>query len=113
VAGAQPGRPGRPPGRTSHQSAGGTYRTSREIGAQTASRVAVIGSGVSGLTAAWILAAAGREVTLYEAAPRLGGHADTHQVTAPDGTVLGVDTGFIVYNTRTYPLLTRLSASSA
>ena len=83
------------------------------MGAQTASRVAAIGSGVSGLTAAWILAAAGREVTLYEAAPRLGGHADTHQVTAPDGTVLGVDTGFIVYSTRTYPLLTRLSASSA
>jgi predicted NAD/FAD-binding protein len=82
------------------------------MGAQTASRVAVIGSGVSGLTAAWILAR-DREVTLYEAAPRLGGHADTHQVTAPDGTVLGVDTGFIVYNTRTYPLLTRLSASSA
>jgi flavin-dependent dehydrogenase len=72
------------------------------MGAHTAARVAVVGSGVSGLTAAWILAAAGREVTLYEAAPRLGGHADTHQVTAPDGTVLGVDTGFIVHNTRTY-----------
>jgi glycine/D-amino acid oxidase-like deaminating enzyme len=83
------------------------------MGAPTASRVAVIGSGVSALTAAWILAAAGREVTLYEAAPRLGGHADTHQVTAPGGTLLGIDTGFIVPNTRTYPLLTRLSASSA
>jgi predicted NAD/FAD-binding protein len=75
---------------------------------QASHRVAVIGSGVSGLTAAWILSAAGREVTLYEAAPRLGGHADTHRVTAPDGTVLGIDTGFIVHNTRTYPLLTRL-----
>jgi len=77
------------------------------MGALTAARVAVIGSGVSGLTAAWILAR-DREVTLYEAAPRLGGHADTHQVTAPDGTVLGIDTGFIVHNARTYPLLTRL-----
>jgi len=51
------------------------------MGAPTGARVAVIGSGVSGLTAAWILAR-DREVTLYEAAPRLGGHADTHQVTA-------------------------------
>jgi len=42
------------------------------MGALTAARVAVIGSGVSGLTAAWILAR-DREVTLYEAAPRLGG----------------------------------------
>jgi phytoene dehydrogenase-like protein len=69
--------------------------------------VAVIGSGVSGLTAAWILAR-DRDVTLYEAEPRLGGHADTHRVTAPDGTPLDIDTGFIVHNTRTYPLLTRL-----
>jgi phytoene dehydrogenase-like protein len=75
------------------------------MGAPTASRVAVIGSGVSALTAAWILATAGREVTLYEAAPRLGGHADTHQVTAPGGTLLGIDTGFIVPSTRTYPHL--------
>jgi predicted NAD/FAD-binding protein len=75
--------------------------------AQTRRRVAVIGSGVSGLTAAWILAR-DRDVTLYEADARLGGHADTHRVTAPDGTALDIDTGFIVHNTRTYPLLTRL-----
>ncbi len=70
-------------------------------------RIAVIGSGVSGLTAAYVLARAS-EVTLFEAAGRLGGHADTHQLTAADGTEVAIDTGFIVHNKRTYPLLTRL-----
>ncbi|MEV6064504.1 FAD-dependent oxidoreductase [Nocardia asteroides] len=70
-------------------------------------RVAVIGSGVAGLTAAWVLARSA-EVTLYEAQGRLGGHADTHRVTAENGDTLGVDTGFIVHNDRTYPTLLRL-----
>ncbi|MEU3015003.1 NAD(P)/FAD-dependent oxidoreductase [Nocardia asteroides] len=70
-------------------------------------RVAVIGSGVAGLTAAWVLARSA-EVTLYEAQGRLGGHADTHRVTAGNGDTLGVDTGFIVHNDRTYPTLLRL-----
>ncbi|WP_054814971.1 NAD(P)/FAD-dependent oxidoreductase [Nocardia arizonensis] len=70
-------------------------------------RVAVIGSGVSGLTAAWALAPTA-EVTLYEAQDRLGGHADTHFVTSTTGAELGVDTGFIVHNDRTYPTLLRL-----
>jgi uncharacterized protein len=72
--------------------------------------VAVIGGGVSGLTAAYLLARSGQHVTLYEADDRLGGHAHTHQVTGPDGRTDAVDTGFIVYNERTYPLLTRLLA---
>lgn len=66
------------------------------------SRVAVIGSGVAGLTAAHI-AAKSADVTLFEADDRLGGHADTHVV---DG--LGIDTGFIVHNRRTYPTLLRV-----
>jgi predicted NAD/FAD-binding protein len=70
-------------------------------------RIAVVGSGVAGLTAAYILSRSA-DVTLFEAEQRLGGHADTHQVTAADGRELAVDTGFIVHNTRTYPLLTRL-----
>ncbi|MEU7764293.1 FAD-dependent oxidoreductase [Nocardia sp. NPDC049190] len=70
-------------------------------------RVAVIGSGVAGLTAAWVLAASA-EVTLYEADSRLGGHADTHRVTADNGEIVGLDTGFIVHNDRTYPTLLRL-----
>ena len=72
--------------------------------------IAVIGGGVSGLTAAYLLSKAGDHVTLYEADGRLGGRADTHLVTADDGRVLPVDTGFIIFNDRTYPLLTRLFA---
>ncbi len=66
-------------------------------------RVAVVGGGISGLSAAWLLAQ-GHEVTLYEAAPRLGGHTRTIQVpgTGP------VDIGFIVYNEATYPNLVAL-----
>jgi uncharacterized protein len=68
----------------------------------TGRRIAVIGGGISGLTAGYVLSRTDR-VTLFEADGRLGGHADTHLV----GPV-PVDTGFIVYNERTYPLLTRL-----
>jgi len=74
----------------------------------SAARRAVIGSGISGLAAAHVLGAHG-PVTLYEAAPRLGGHADTHDVRVGDVTV-GLDTGFIVHNDRTYPTLVRLFA---
>jgi predicted NAD/FAD-binding protein/DUF1365 family protein len=71
-------------------------------------RIAVVGSGVAGLTAAWI-ASRTAHVTLYEADDRLGGHADTHRVETPDGE-LAIDTGFIVHNRRTYPTLLRLFA---
>jgi len=47
--------------------------------------IAVIGGGVSGLTAAYLLAQAGEQVTLFEADDRLGGHADTHLVAAEGG----------------------------
>jgi uncharacterized protein len=67
-----------------------------------ARRIAVIGSGVAGLTSAHV-AAKTAAVTLFEADSRLGGHADTHEV---DG--LAIDTGFIVHNRRTYPTLMRL-----
>ncbi len=72
-------------------------------------KIAVIGSGVSGLTAGYILSQ-DDYVTLFEADPRLGGHADTHLVVPAAGPPLGVDTGFIVYNEHTYPNLTRLFA---
>ena len=75
----------------------------------TASRpsVSVIGAGVSGLTAAYLLNRT-HDVTLFEADDRLGGHAHTHDVTASDGSGHAVDSGFIVHNDRTYPLLRRL-----
>jgi predicted NAD/FAD-binding protein len=72
-------------------------------------RVAVIGSGVAGLTAAYVLNRRDN-VTLFEADSRLGGHAHTHDVPQAGGPVLGVDTGFIVHNERTYPTLLRLFA---
>ena len=75
----------------------------------TGRRIAVIGSGVSGITAGYILSQTDY-VTLFEADSRLGGHADTHMVVPPAGPPIGVDTGFIVYNERTYPLLSRLFA---
>jgi uncharacterized protein len=69
-------------------------------------KIAVVGSGISGLSAAWLLSR-GHEVTLYEAARRLGGH--THTVDARVGEVTTpVDMGFIVYNEVTYPNLTAL-----
>ncbi|GAA3743953.1 putative NAD/FAD-binding protein [Spinactinospora alkalitolerans] len=71
-------------------------------------RIAVVGAGVAGLTAAYVLQRGGAEVTLFEAEERLGGHAHTHDVPDGDGPPLAVDSGFIVHNRRTYPLLTRL-----
>jgi predicted NAD/FAD-binding protein len=71
--------------------------------------VAVIGAGVSGLTAAHILAKT-HAVTLFEADARLGGHAHTHHVPTGAGRSLDVDSGFIVHNERTYPHLLRLFA---
>lgn len=72
-------------------------------------RTAVVGSGIAGLTAAYVLRRA-REVTLYEAADRLGGHAHTHELTTADGRMRYVDSGFIVHNRRTYPHFLRLLA---
>ncbi|MEV5481745.1 MULTISPECIES: NAD(P)/FAD-dependent oxidoreductase [Streptomyces] len=71
-------------------------------------RIAVVGGGVAGLTAAYVLQQGGCEVALYEAADRLGGHAHTLDRPSGDGRTVRVDTGFIVHNDRTYPLLLRL-----
>ena len=70
-------------------------------------KIAVIGSGAAGLTAAHLLQRKHR-VTLFEKEERIGGHSKP--VVIPDGPEEGtpVDTGFIVMNHRNYPLLTRL-----
>lgn len=70
-------------------------------------KTAVIGSGISGLTAAYVLQRRD-DVTLYEAEPRLGGHSHTHEVATSDGRAVPIDSGFIVHNERTYPHLLRL-----
>jgi predicted NAD/FAD-binding protein len=69
-------------------------------------KIAVVGSGIAGLGAAWLLSRQ-HEVVLFEKETRLGGHTHTHRV-AMAGREYSVDTGFIVFNPANYPLLTRL-----
>lgn len=58
-------------------------------------RVAVVGGGAGGLHAAWLLSRSGAQVTVYEAAPALGGHASAFEFPVGDGTVYPVDLGFM------------------
>ena len=70
-------------------------------------RVAIVGSGISGLICAYLLDSI-HDVVLYEADDRLGGHTNTVTVEDPLAGRLGIDTGFIVHNDRNYPNLIRL-----
>ncbi len=69
-------------------------------------RIAVVGSGISGMVAAYLLSE-DHEIVMYEAADYVGGHTHTVDVTA-NGRNWPVDTGFIVFNEKTYPNFTRL-----
>lgn len=79
-----------------------------EAGSEKRLKVAVVGSGIAGLSAAWLLSAK-HDVTLFEADSRLGGHAHTAEAAGHHGPV-PVDTGFIVYNEGNYPNFTALLA---
>ncbi len=83
-------------------------------------QIAVVGSGIAGLTAAYVLQRSAN-VTLYESEPRLGGHSHTHDIVdhgtsrggheGPEiGPTLAIDSGFIVHNAKAYPTLLRLFA---
>jgi len=69
-------------------------------------KIAVVGTGVSGLVASWLLQRE-HDVTVFEARDRIGGHTNTVSVDL-DGSRYAVDTGFIVHNDRTYPNLRRI-----
>ena len=89
-----------------------SFATSTTPQATGRPRVAIIGSGISGLAAAHRLAGTA-DITLFEAGDYFGGHTHTVDVTLPgkSGPVThGVDTGFLVFNERTYPQLIKLFA---
>lgn len=75
-------------------------------GMRPGSRIAVVGTGIAGLLSAWLLARR-HDVTVFEAGSYAGGHTNTLDVHA-EGRDYAVDTGFIVFNHRTYPHFTRL-----
>ena len=69
-------------------------------------RIAIVGTGISGLSAAWLLNKH-HDITVFEKHDRLGGHSNTVEMKL-DGAKVPVDTGFIVYNEHNYPNLTKL-----
>ena len=69
-------------------------------------RIAVIGGGVSGCVAARLLSSK-HDVELFEARHYVGGHANTVDVEIGDRSY-PVDTGFMVYNEKTYPNFCRM-----
>src|ERR1700723_772054 len=80
--------------------------TSLEAGRRL--NIAVVGTGISGLSAAWLLSKK-HAVTVFEAEGRPGGHSHTVDTPSRAGSI-AADTGFIVYNEATYPNLTALFA---
>ena len=76
------------------------------MGKNTRLKVAVVGTGISGLSTAWLLSQS-HDVTVYERADRIGGHSNTI-LASVGGRSIPVDTGFIVFNRRTYPNLTAM-----
>jgi predicted NAD/FAD-binding protein len=69
-------------------------------------KIAIIGSGIAGLTSAYLLNR-NHEITVFEAGDWIGGHTHTVDVQV-EGQSFAVDTGFIVFNNWTYPNFIRL-----
>lgn len=69
-------------------------------------KIAIVGTGISGLVCGWLLHR-NHDVTLFEANDYIGGHTHTVPVEL-SGRRYDVDTGFIVYNERTYPAFTEI-----
>ena len=82
----------------------GKYQSSGQVQLD----IAIVGSGIAGMSAAWLLSQA-HSVTIFERETRIGGHSNTVDVETA-GTKTPVDTGFIVYNNETYPNLVALFA---
>jgi len=78
-------------------------------GSEAPQKIAIVGTGIAGMSAAWLLAQK-HDVVVYESDPRLGGHSHTVDVVDRQGRISPVDTGFIVYNELNYPNLTALFA---
>ena len=69
-------------------------------------KIAIIGTGISGLTSAYLLSKE-HIVHVYEAQEYIGGHVHTLPVHL-NGISYEIDTGFIVFNDRTYPNFNKL-----
>ena len=77
----------------------GQFHVTKEMSRK---RIAIVGSGCSGIGALWALKNTNHEVHLYEAESRLGGHTNTVVFEGPNGRKVNVDTGFTVMNAATY-----------
>jgi len=67
-------------------------------------KIAVIGSGISGISAAYYLNKLKYDVSIFESNDYFGGHTNTQELEI-NGVKSPVDTGFLVHNDRTYPNL--------
>ena len=67
-------------------------------------KIAVVGSGISGLSAAYYLSKK-HKVDLFERENQFGGHANTLKVKYDLNKEIAVDIGFMVFNQKTYPNL--------
>lgn len=61
-------------------------------------KIAVVGSGVSGIAAVWALKQTAHEVHLFEAQDRLGGHVESVEWKGDNNENIMVDIAFQMFN---------------